>query len=269
MAPISFMSTLSVTHIGTATALLTLDSTIHVLTDPFFSPPTSTFPVSATEVLKNPEPPALSLSSLPPIAAVLLSHEDHPDNLDPLGRQLLDGRRVLTTIDGANKLAPRPGVKGLQPWETTTVTLEGKEFSVTATPCEHLPGGECIGFILSSSTFGTTDDKPNVIYFSGDTVYIPALASTIRERYHVVVALLNLGAATFDLPGHGEMMITMDGKQAARLVKEIGAEVVVPMHFESWAHFTQGKSELERVFEEEGVHERVRWLVPGQERKLI
>lgn len=161
----------------------------------------------------------------------------------------------------------------MRDWECVMVRLEGREFEVTATPCEHLPGGECVGFILSSASFGETDGKPNVIYFSGDTVYMPALASTIRERYHVVVALLNLGAAKVVVPdgdgGDRELMITMDGKQAARLVKEIGAEMVVPMHFESWAHFTEGKAELERVFKEEGVEERVRWLVPGEERRLI
>jgi hypothetical protein len=32
--------------------------------------------------------PALQLHDIPPIDAVLLSHEDHVDNLDPLGRQL-------------------------------------------------------------------------------------------------------------------------------------------------------------------------------------
>jgi L-ascorbate metabolism protein UlaG (beta-lactamase superfamily) len=184
-------------------------------------------------------------------------------------------------MDGARKLAPRPGVRGMQDWESVVVVLEGREFELTATPCEHLPGGECIGFILSSATFGETDGKPNVIYFSGDTVYIPDLASRIRERYHVVVALLNLGAAKVGVPNSGgdgvgdaeggerELMITMDGKQAVRLVKEIDAEMVVPMHFESWAHFTEGKGELEMVFREEGVEERVRWMIPGVESRLI
>jgi hypothetical protein len=45
--------------------------------------------------------------------------------------------------------------------------------------------------------------------------------------------------------------------------------MVVPMHFESWAHFTEGKGELEMVFREEGVEERVRWMIPGVESRLI
>ncbi|KAF2788788.1 hypothetical protein K505DRAFT_352959 [Melanomma pulvis-pyrius CBS 109.77] len=170
--------------------------------DPFFSPADTSFPIGAV-VLNNSETPALSLADLPPIDAILLSHEDHPDNLDDLG-------------------PPRPGV----------LVAGGKEFSVTGTPCEHLPGGECIGFIPSSDSFGSTDGLPSVIYFSGDTVYMEELVQ-IKEKYHVVVALLNLGAAVVHFP---------DGL----LFWEIGAEVLVLMYFESWNHFTQGKTELKR-----------------------
>ena len=70
--------------------------------------------------LTNTYQPALAPQDLPPIDLILLSHEDHKDNLDNFGRQLLDGRRVITTVDGERKLAPRKGVHGLQPWETTT-----------------------------------------------------------------------------------------------------------------------------------------------------
>lgn len=68
-----------------------------------------------TATLRSFEGPALELHDIPPIDAVLLSHEDHVDNLDSLGRQLLDGRHVFTTPDGAHNLQPRPGVIDLRP----------------------------------------------------------------------------------------------------------------------------------------------------------
>ncbi|QRW05834.1 hypothetical protein RhiLY_04833 [Ceratobasidium sp. AG-Ba] len=58
--------------------------------------------------LKSLAGPALQIHDLPAIDVVLLSHEDHPDNLDTAGRSLLDARTVITTPDGANKLKPRP-----------------------------------------------------------------------------------------------------------------------------------------------------------------
>lgn len=141
------MVSLRVTFIGTATAILEING-INFATDPFFSPAGLEWDVGVT-VLKNTATPAMSLSDLPAIDAVLLSHEDHPDNLDELGRRLLDGRRVFTTRDGASKLGPRPAVRGMVPWETVAFSVGKVQFSLTATPCQHLPGGECIGFVIS------------------------------------------------------------------------------------------------------------------------
>jgi L-ascorbate metabolism protein UlaG (beta-lactamase superfamily) len=55
----------------------------------------------------------------------------------------------------------------------------------------------------------------------------------------------------------------MDGRQAARLFRDIKADVLVPMHYESWDHFTQHEEELKTEFEEEGILSNVRWLKPG------
>ena len=265
MALHTFKSRLSITHIGTATAILELDG-VNLITDPFFSPAGTEWDLGIA-ILKNKDGPALGLQDLPVIDAVLLSHEDHPDNLDEIGRQLLDGRRVLTTIDGAKKLAPRPGVRGMEPWETVPLVIGGREFEVTATPCKHLPGGECTGFILRAAEFGQTGGLPNAIYFSGDTVYIEELAR-MAERFHISVALLNIGAAVAPIQTP-PLQITMDGKQAAQLFREIKADILVPMHYESWSHFSQNGAELAKDFKAEGIQERVCWLTPGVSKKVI
>ena len=262
--PSTFKSTLSITHIGTATAILGLDG-INLLTDPFFSPAGSEFEPVPGITLKVSDSPALGLEDLPVIDAVLLSHEDHPDNLDSYGRQLLDGRTVFTTMDGASKLSPRPGVRGLRPWETVNTTIAGKPFQVTATPCQHLPGGECIGFVLTSPSFGETDGLPNAIYFTGDTVYIEELGR-LRDMFHISAAMMNIGNAHAPI-ADPPVQITLDGKQAARLARDIGADIVLPMHFDSWSHFMQKGPELRKVFEEEGLNNVV-WLEPGVSTKI-
>lgn len=279
---------LSALHISALPlAILCIDD-INFLTDPFVShmfqhairhgmtdidvtqfSPANTQYTSGQYVLKNSDSPALTLDVLPLIDAVLLSHEDHWDNLDDLGRWLLDGRRVLTTRDGASKLAPRPGVVGLGPWETADLRAGGRNFRVIGTPCIHLPGGECTGFVVECEEFGVgSDGKPNAIYFSGDTIYVEEAARGLREKWNVVVALMNLGRAKIPLPEE-KLQITMDGAQAAKLFREIGAEVLIPMHFESWGHFTQFGGELKEIFKQEGLEESVRWLEPGVERKII
>ncbi|KAE8386471.1 hypothetical protein ETB97_007987 [Aspergillus alliaceus] len=267
MSASNFKSSFSVTHIGTATAIFEIDG-VSLLTDPFFALPGTTWDMGGGNMLKNAERPALGLENLPHIDAILLSHEDHPDNLDELGRRLLDGRHVFTTMDGAKNLAPRPAVRGMKPWETASVFLGGRQFEITATPCQHLPGGECTGFILTTRDFGVAaDGKPNAIYFTGDTVYIDELAQ-IPEKFHIVAAVMNLGSAVAALPD-GPCQITMDGKQGACLFRTIKADRLVPMHYESWGHFTQYGKELVKVFEEEGISEKVRWLTPGQSVKIL
>ncbi|PGG99301.1 hypothetical protein AJ79_08568 [Helicocarpus griseus UAMH5409] len=242
MHPSNFNSSLTITHIGTATAIVDING-VKFLTDPFFSPAGSEWDLGIA-VLKNTEAPALGLENLPPINAILLSHEDHPDNLDELGRRLLDGRHVLTTVNGAKKLAPVLAFAAYS---------RGKKFEITGTPCQHVPGGECTGFILTTKEFGASSDgRPNAIYFSGDTVYIEELAK-ISEKWHVTAAILNLRNAQAPLPD-GPLQITMDGKQGARLFRELKADVLVHMHFESWGHFTQFGDELKAVLTEEGVN---------------
>lgn len=239
-----------------------------MITDPFFSPAGTSWSKTDDFALTVDQDPALRLDQLPIIDAVLLSHEDHEDNLDPLGRQLLDGRRVFTTMDGAKNLSPRSAVLGMTPWQKADVVIAGKAFQIIATPTKHCDGQECTGFLVTAEDFGTgRDGLPNAIYFSGDTVYIPELARMASE-FHVRAAILNLGNAHVPKeagnPDSPMYQITMDGKSAARLFREIKADVLVPMHYEAWGHFTQFGDELKRAFEEEGIADKVRWLTGGK-----
>lgn len=90
----------------------------------------------------------------------------------------------------------------------------------------------------------------------------------VGEQYHVLAAIMNLGNAYGPVdktdPSKGACQITMDGKSGARLLRDVKADVLVPMHYESWGHFTQFGKELRRDFEEEGILDKVCWLTPGK-----
>lgn len=268
MAITNLNSSVRVTHVGTATAIIELDN-LTILTDPYFSPEGTEWIGKSGAKLVNSYQPPLGLEDLPPIDLILLSHEDHKDNLDDLGRQLLNGRHVFTTTDGARNLAPRKAVRGMKPWETVSLQVGGgPRYEITATPCQHLPGGECLGFIVTAEHFGTSDGKPNAVYFSGDTVYIEELAK-IKDRFHVSVALFSLGKAMVPKPGGGMLQITMDSKQAVQLMRDIEPDVVIPLHFEGWSLFKEGKSEIEEVVKEEGVEDKFKFLAPGVDTKIL
>jgi hypothetical protein len=132
------MRTLRITLIGGPTALIEFGG-FRLLTDPTFDPPGEYRLPHVT--LKKISYPAISAEELGPIDAVLLSHDQHSDNLDNAGRTFLTkAARVLTTVAGAKRLGGR--TEGLVPWETIELAKpDGSSLRVTATPARHGPVG--------------------------------------------------------------------------------------------------------------------------------
>ena len=96
------MNTATITLIGGPTALIELGG-LRFLTDPTFDDP-GHYQLGTVTLTKTAKP-ALLADQVGEIDAVLLSHDQHPDNLDLAGRALLPkARRVLTTKAGAARL---------------------------------------------------------------------------------------------------------------------------------------------------------------------
>lgn len=67
---------------------------------------------------------------------------------------------------------------------------------------------------------------------------------------------LNLGKTMVPKPDGSMLQITMDAKQGVRLMKDVGAEVVVPLHFEGWNHFKESRDGMLGVLKEKCVRAR-------------
>jgi hypothetical protein len=76
------------THIGGPTVLIEVGGW-RLLTDPTFDPPGQRYFFGWGTASRKLAGPAIAAGDLPPIDAVLLSHDHHGDNLDPAGRALL------------------------------------------------------------------------------------------------------------------------------------------------------------------------------------
>src|SRR5580692_11241818 len=132
------MSSLTLTLIGGPTALIEIDG-FRLLTDPTFDlPGIYQLPHVKLEKLSG---PALAAEDVGEIDAVLLSHDQHSDNLDESGKHFLPkARRVLTTVVGAKRLGGH--AEGLAPWASTElIGKDGQSLTVTATPARHGPAG--------------------------------------------------------------------------------------------------------------------------------
>jgi L-ascorbate metabolism protein UlaG (beta-lactamase superfamily) len=248
------------THIGGPTVLIEVGGW-RLLTDPTFDPPGQRYFFGWGTASRKLAGPAIAAGDLPPIDAVLLSHDHHGDNLDPAGRALLPSVGVVvTTASGARRLGG--GARGLEPWQTTRLEAPDRPaIEVTATPCRHhAPGlhfivGDVIGFALRWE-----GQEHGVLWISGDTVLYDGVRGV--SRLQIDTALLHLGGVQF--PVTGPLRYTMTASDAVELVRLLLPRVAIPIHYEGWAHFKQGREAIEREFAAAAdVRERVRWLPIG------
>lgn len=249
---------LKITLVGGPTALLEIAG-LRLLTDPTFDPAGGAY-TTGPVTLRKLSGPALGLGGIGHIDGVLLSHDQHFDNLDHAGRTMLgEAGRVFTTSSGGGRLGGQ--TVGLKPWHSATISApDGRTLRITATPGRHGPpgiepvSGEVTGFVLAF------DDQQNkAIYFSGDTVWFEGVGEVAR-KYNITVIVLTMGAAT----PIGPEPVTMTTADAIQTAHAFPNATIVPIHFEGWAHFSEGSGDIQKAFAEAGLCNRLRLLEPGQ-----
>lgn len=237
------MSDLRITHIGGPTVLIEVEGWT-ILSDPTFDAPGRVYTFGWGTSSRKTTGPAIEVTDLPPIDVVLLSHDNHADNLDDAGRALLPWAGTVVTTSLA---ASRLGVEatGLDAWGTTRVEAPGRPtLEITATPCRHGPPlsrpivGHVSGFAL-----GWEGQQHGLLWVSGDTVLYDGVRE-VAERLDVDVALLHLGDVKFGITG--PVHYSMTAREAIELVGLVRPRVAIPVHFEGWSHFHEGRDGIER-----------------------
>ncbi len=237
------MSTITFTHIGGPTTLIEVEGW-RILTDPTFDAPGRTYKFGWGTSSRKTAGPALGADEIGPIDAVLLTHEHHADNLDDAGRRLLPAATVvLTTQSGARRLGAN--ARGLDNWSTYRLEASGKPtIAVTATPCRHGPPGShpVVGDVIG---FGLTWDgqEHGAVWVSGDTVLYDGVRR-VAERLDVGTAIVHLGSVRF--PITGPIKYTMTAEDAIELCRLLRPTTAIPVHYEGWSHFRQGRQPIER-----------------------
>ncbi|WRZ93176.1 MBL fold metallo-hydrolase [Streptomyces sp. NBC_01007] len=251
------MTSTEITYVGGPTAVIAIGG-LRLLTDPTFDAP-GEYPVGARKLVKT-TGPALPAEKLGPVDAVLLSHDQHPDNLDASGRGYLQNAPVTLSTASAYERIGAP-VRALRPWESVELARPyGGVLRVTAVPAQHGPDGslplvgEVTGFVLSG-------ERLPKVYVSGDNASLDVVREIAGREGPFDVAVLFAGAARTPLVP--DAPLTLTSEDAARAAEILGAARVVPLHFEHWGHFTQDGSTLTKAFAEAGLTDRLRLLEPG------
>ena len=122
--------------------------------------------------------------------------------------------------------------------------------------------GEVVGFALAWE--GQTQ---GVLWISGDTVLYDGVLE-VADRLQVDTALLHLGGVRF--PVTGPVRYTMTARDAVELCQAVDPRTVIPIHYEGWKHFREGREAIERELAgaPDDVRRSIRWLPIGERVEL-
>lgn len=240
----------AITVLGGPTAVIDLGG-LRIVSDPTFDD------AGPHGYLTKTAGPAVDEDGVGRADLVLVSHDTHPDNLDERGRAFAKAAPlVLTGPVTAGRLGS-PAI-GLAPWTSHSVPRAdgGGDLTVLAVPAVHGPEDgerdtdgnvncEVTGFVLSGQGLPT-------VYVSGDNASIRTVAEISRRVPDIDAAVLHVGAARVPTKFDGRPL-SLDSRAAAAAAAVLGAETVVPAHYDAWAHFSEGLSEIELAFHEAGL----------------
>jgi L-ascorbate metabolism protein UlaG (beta-lactamase superfamily) len=229
----------TLTHVGGPTLLLELGGW-RLLSDPTFDPAGGHYAFGWGTSSDKEIGPAVRAAELTDLDAILLTHDQHGDNLDLAGRALLPTvPTVLTTRSAARRLG-HPDVRGLRAGERSVLGAPGRApLEVTATPARHGPPlsrpvvGPVVGFLVRCA--GLT------VWITGDTVLHPPLRR-FASRTEVDVLVVHVGGVRFGITG--PVRYTLTGRRAMELIDLARPRVAVPVHYEGWSHFVDGPGGL-------------------------
>jgi len=217
---------LAVTWFGHASALLEVDGQ-RILVDPVWGYRVSPSPVFGPTRL---HPAPVPLAELPPVDAVVISH-DHYDHLD------LPTVRALTASQTAPFVVPLGIGEHLRTWgvpEDRIVELDWDEsttvgaLTLTCTEARHFSGRFFARDTTLWASWAVTGPRHRV-FFGGDTGYTPAFAGIGARLGPFDLTLLPIGA--YNDAWHA---IHMDPEEAVRAHGDLGGRGLLPVH---WATF--------------------------------
>ena len=254
----------TITQIDTACMLIDING-FRIVTDPAFDAAGGTYQSGSGRILKKTGSPALHPSELGHVDLVLLSHDQHKDNLDDSGREFLNMVPQIVSTREARERLGLTTVTGIDDWGSVSIDTDKiPGLTITGTPCMHGSdeelhhiAGHVLGFILE------WDGQENgVLYISGDTVFFKGIEE-VAERFTVDTAILHIGRAGF--PAQiGDRYLTFTTEEAIHTAKMMHVNKLIPTHQEGWAHFLENRAQSKAQILAAGLGDKLVWLTAGQ-----
>jgi L-ascorbate metabolism protein UlaG (beta-lactamase superfamily) len=247
-----------VTFVGHATFLIQTAAG-NLLTDPMYSNRAGPLNILGPRRVRQ---PAVRLDDVPPIAAILLSH-NHYDHCDRYSLRRLAERfdPIVVTPLGNGRLVRSAGsrrVEELDWWQDATTS----PLPVTLTPAYHFSARNPFdrnralwgGFLL-----GIDGAR---IFFAGDTAYGPFFRDVQQRLGPIDLALLPIGAYE---PRWFMRVVHMNPEEAVQAHLDLQTPRSIGMHFGTFQLTSEGIDEPLRALEEA---RRLRQVEPSRFRVL-
>ena len=251
----------TVTWIGHATFLVQLDG-VNILTDPHWGLRASPLRFAGPKRLI---PPGMRFEDLPPIHAVVISH-DHYDHLDTetVGRIARAHDSVFFVPLGVGGLVMDMGARRvveLDWWERGTVG----PVTVVCTPAQHSSGRTLLDQNERLWSSWAVLGQGGRFFFAGDTGYFSGF-KTIGERlgpFDLVAAPIGgYSAYVTHHPNH------VSPEEAVQLFEDVHGRLLIPMHWGTFdmnsESFAEPPERLVREARRRGLEAEVKVLLPGQ-----
>lgn len=227
---------LHVTFINHATTLVQLDG-LNILTDPIWAERCS--PVSFAGP-RRVRAPGLALDDLPPIDAVIISH-NHYDHFDLPSLRALRARnpdlRVFVGL-GNERLLAEEGIGGVQAIDWHQEVVLNPQVTLVGWPSQHFSGRGLsdrdgtlwLSYVLKS--------RHGPVYFAGDTGMGPHFEQAGRAFGPFRLALLPIGAYR---PRWFMAPIHIDPPEAVQAALQLRARQSVGIHFGTFPLAAEGQ----------------------------
>lgn len=208
--------------------------------------------------VKRRREPGLDLHGLPEVDLVLVTHA-HFDHLHKPSLKILQAREGIVVPKGSASLVRKldfPAVHEVSVWDE----LDFDRLQIIHTPSHHW-GARFLhdthrdygGYIVKAG------DK--TVFHCGDSAYFDGFEE-IGKRYDIDIALMPIGA--YEAPSGRD--VHMDPEEAVRAFVEIGAKLMIPMHYGTFPLGNEPHDEpVERLLAEAdrlGISEQV--LIPEE-----